>query len=91
MEVACWAHVRRKFHEALASRVAHEALASIGQLYAVERELRESCAGVWSELALDEWYDRIASARQARAAPLLTALPGWHNPSLEREEPKSRT
>src|SRR3954451_18119625 len=42
-EAACWAHVRRKFHDlyqAHASPVATEALARIGQLYGIESEIR---------------------------------------------------
>ena len=37
VEVGCWAHARRKFFEAkeTAPRAAHEALARIGQLYAL--------------------------------------------------------
>lgn len=91
IEVACWAHARRKFHEAqrTAGRVAHDALARIGQLYALERELSESCAGTWSELALEERYDRIASARKQRAAPLLTALRTWLDAQQAAALPKS--
>ena len=40
---ACWAHVRRKFYEiaqAHASPLADEALKRIGQLYAIEAEIR---------------------------------------------------
>jgi Transposase IS66 family len=42
-EVACWAHVRRKFYElqqAHASPIATEAIERIGQLYAIESEIR---------------------------------------------------
>jgi len=44
----CWAHVRRKFHEALASapRTAGWIMRQIQHLYRVEAELRESRRGV---------------------------------------------
>jgi hypothetical protein len=88
VEVACWAHARRKFHEAQrsAGRLAHEALARIGQLYALERELREACAsansdgergGAWCELPRAEQYARIAAARQECAVPLLGKFRAW--------------
>jgi transposase len=44
VHVGCWAHVRRKFDEAAKSSKksgsAHEALARIGKIYRVERDLR---------------------------------------------------
>jgi transposase len=42
-EIACWAHVRRKFYdlqEAHASPIASEALERIAALYAIEKEIR---------------------------------------------------
>jgi transposase len=79
LEVACWAHARRKFHEAqrTAGVSAHEALARIGQLYAVEREFKEACANAGSKLPRDQQYARIAAARQQRALPLLQSLRAW--------------
>jgi len=43
----CWAHARRKFVDAEASRpeVAREAVELIGQLYGVEEEARDLHAG----------------------------------------------
>ena len=44
--VGCWAHVRRGFHEALAeTKLAAWFVGQIGQLYAVEKKLREQKAG----------------------------------------------
>jgi hypothetical protein len=43
IESACWAHVRRKFHdlfEAHASPIAKEALERIATLYGIEKEIR---------------------------------------------------
>lgn len=64
-EVACWAHVRRKFfdvHQAHKGAAAKEVLERIGQLYAVEERVRGQPAG------------QRAAARQAEAAPEITAL-----------------
>ncbi|MFN0134569.1 MAG: IS66 family transposase [Phycisphaerae bacterium] len=82
-EVACWAHARRKFYDAQDSdaRRAAEMLALVGELYAIERELKEACAAAWSELPRDEQHVRIAAARHARSAPLLAQIKTW----LDRE------
>jgi hypothetical protein len=44
---ACWAHPRRKFHEALQTRktLATGPLKAIARLYKVEKDLRQSRAG----------------------------------------------
>jgi transposase len=67
IEVACWAHVRRKFFEARTSAPvpAHAALARIRQLYAVEH----AAEGLPAE-------GRYA-LRQSDSVPLLTASGGW--------------
>ena len=67
-EVACWAHVRRKFydiHVALSSPIALEALEQIGRLYKVEEEIRGRPPS-----------ERYA-VRQARAGPELKSLHEW--------------
>ncbi|MBI2825954.1 MAG: IS66 family transposase, partial [Planctomycetia bacterium] len=91
VEVACWAHARRKFHEAqrTAGRLAHEALVRIGQLYTIERELREACAGAWNDLARDEQDTRIAQVRQERARPLLALFRAWLDAQAAQALPKS--
>ena len=75
VEVACWAHVRRKFfdvHQANGSAIAREALDRIGALYAIEAEIRGQPPD-----------DRLRM-RQARADPLLADLKTW----LEATRPK---
>ncbi|MCC5790970.1 MAG: IS66 family transposase [Opitutales bacterium] len=59
----CWAHVRRRFYEALelAPTIAGWILRQIGQLYLIERRLREECAGP----ALR------AAVRQSESAPIV--------------------
>jgi transposase len=86
IEVACWAHARRKFHECrrLDGLRMETALAWIGKLYAVERDLRGRCQGEWKNVALDERARRIAGERLERSRPLLDGFHAW----LEAEAPK---
>jgi hypothetical protein len=86
VEVGCWAHARRKFHEArrLDLPRMETALAWIGKLYAVERDLRGRCQGEWQPLALEERAARIAQQRQQSSRPLLADFHAW----LETEAPK---
>jgi transposase len=79
IEVGCWAHARRKFVEAqkTSPREAHEAVARIKQLYAVEHEAKE--------------FDVAArrSLRQEQAPPLLSALKVWLDALAATALPKS--
>jgi transposase len=79
-EAACWAHVRRKFydlHVAHASPIAETALAKIGELYAIEVDLRGHPA------------EERAAQRQARAGPLLIEFHAWLHASLASLSKKS--
>jgi transposase len=81
-EVACWAHVRRKFYDlqqAHASPIAAEALERIGALYAIEGEIRGRPP------------DERRAVRQARARPLLESLRHWFELSLTKLSRKSDT
>ena len=67
-EVACMAHVRRKFvdvHRAQGSTIADEAITRIAQLYAVEKEARGSPP------------DRRVAIRQAKAMAIFDNLETW--------------
>ena len=65
--IGCWAHARRGFHEALAeTKLAAWFVRQIGQLYAVEKELREHRAGPALRQAMRTW----------QAQPVLTRLHG---------------
>ena len=67
-EAACWAHARRKYYDVYVadrSASAAEALQRIGELYAIESEIR----GLTPE-------ERSAQ-RQARSAPRVQALHVW--------------
>jgi transposase len=72
IEVACWAHARRKFVEAEATspQLAHEAVARIKALYAIEHQAKGFDA------------DARAALRQREAKPRLDALKEW----LDREQ-----
>lgn len=67
-EAGCWAHARRKFHEAARlnhSQIAQEAVHRIAQLYAIEREVQTFSA------------DQRLAVRQQRSGPLLEAFKVW--------------
>jgi hypothetical protein len=81
-EVACWAHVRRKFYDleqAHASPLAREALQRIAALYAIEDEIRGRPP------------DERQQVRQTRARPLLQSLHDWFEASLKMLSRKSDT
>ena len=80
VDVACWAHVRRKFfdfHAATGSPLAAEALQRIGALYEVEQRLRGCPAEV----------RRVIRGEQA--SPLLDGLKAWLDATLPRVSAKS--
>jgi hypothetical protein len=87
LEVACWAHTRRKLFEIArqaeaGKRIsAHEALDFIGQLYAIEREAKER--------QLDA--EGIRSVRQEQARPILTEFRIWLDDRLRELAPKTPT
>lgn len=67
-EVACMAHIRRKFvdvHRSQSSAIAEEAILRISQLYAVEKEARGSPP------------DQRGAIRQAKAKPIFEDLHDW--------------
>jgi hypothetical protein len=71
----CWSHFRRRFYEIAkggTAPIASEALSRIGELYAIEAEIR----GRSSE-------ERRAE-RQARTRPLVDAMRPWLEHSLAR-------
>jgi transposase len=79
-EVACMAHVRRKFvdiHRSQASPIAEEAVQRIAKLYAVEKEARGSPP------------DRRVEIRSAKAAPAFDDLEAWLARQLTRISGKS--
>ncbi|BBA32093.1 uncharacterized protein sS8_0124 [Methylocaldum marinum] len=87
LEVACWAHARRKFFEIArqtenGKRIsAHEALEYIGRLYAIEREAKEQ--------QLDAEGTR--KLRQEQARPILAEFKAWLEDRLRQLAPKTPT
>jgi transposase len=82
VEVACWAHTRRKFHEihiAHPSPTTTEAIERIAALYAIEAEIRGSTSGIRKTI------------RQARAKPLLNSMRTWLETTLATLSRKSDT
>ncbi|MBK6469030.1 MAG: IS66 family transposase [Rhodobacter sp.] len=79
-EVACLAHVRRKFvdiHKAQGSAIADEAITRIAQLYAVEKAARGLPP------------DKRVEVRQAEAKPAFDGLETWLNIQLHDISGKS--
>ena len=79
-EVACMAHVRRKFvdvHRSQASPIAEEAIQRIARLYAVEKQARGSPP------------ERRAELRQTKAVPVFDDLETWLAKQLTRISGKS--
>ncbi len=79
-EVACMAHVRRKFvdvHRAQEAAIADEAIRRIAQFYAVEKAARGSPP------------DRRVEIRQAKAAPNVDELESWLHDQLPTISSKS--
>lgn len=80
VEVACWAHVRRKFHDlyvAHPSDTTREALEQIGALYDIETAIRGSPP------------ERRRAVRQEHSLPRLLRLHGWLTAQLRLRSAKS--
>src|SRR5262245_9432472 len=79
--VGCWMHVRRYFFDARLNdpERAHEALARIRALYAVEQAAKQK--GLTGSA--------LAAHRQQHAGPVLTAFAGWLADQRPRVLPKS--
>jgi len=80
VEAACWAHLRRKFHDLFQehqSPIAKEALERIAQLYGIEQEIRGRSPAERTEI------------RQARSRPLLDAMHVWLKTTLAKLSQKS--
>jgi hypothetical protein len=81
IEVACWAHARRKFYDAQDSdgQRAAQMLALVGELYTVEREAKEQALDEAAALAL----------RQERSIPVLARIKDWLDAEGEVVLPRS--
>ncbi len=91
LEVACWAHARRKFFDAQDSKdrdVAEAALKAIGQIYSVEHKLADVAASRKERKRAAPTYEQIAKFRQRRAKPLLEKFGAWLEQARARVLPK---
>ena len=81
VEVGCWAHARRKFHECRTSdpERSHAAIAWIGRLYGVKREVKA-----------EGWDDaRLLAARSGRSRPALESFGAWLEGEAKKVMPRS--
>jgi transposase len=83
MPVGCWAHARRKFHDALAVQPKKTGKATVGinyiqKLYAIEKRAKTLPP------------DKRKSLRQEKAEPILTSLHEWLEKSEKTVLPKSK-
>ena len=72
---ACWAHARRKFydvHQATASPIAGEVLRRIGELYAIEQDIRHQSA------------QQRQHVRALKSRSLVLAMKPWLESQLQR-------
>ncbi|MEZ6140826.1 MAG: IS66 family transposase [Zavarzinella sp.] len=88
-EVACWAHARRKFHEAqiTAPLQAARAMVLISKLYRIEKEIKKDLAEQSWELSVQE-ASRV-QIRQEKAIPVLKELHDWLHAEAPKLLPKS--
>lgn len=96
VEVACWAHARRKFVEAEKSdRRASGMLILVQKLYRVEKHVKSVCTRLgWSFESPGEDGDRAEEFRRRRrkkqSLPVLSAIVDWlHGPECSAALPKS--
>jgi len=89
VRAGCWAHARRHFYDARDSAPAlvAEALARIGRLYAVEKQIKAALAK--QELTGDAAHALRLSVRREQAVPELTALGQWLQQQRAAVLPKS--
>jgi Transposase and inactivated derivatives len=79
-EAACWAHLRRDFHDvwkATGSPIAKDALERIGKLYDIERQITGQPA------------ERRREVRQERSRPHVQAFRTWCENQLARVRPRA--
>ena len=82
MMIGCWAHVRRKFVEALDEnkKYASEAIVYISKLYKIEEEMRET--------GLDA--EAVKERRQKESYPIIQDFEKWMDSVANNFAPKSR-
>ncbi|MFC4871972.1 IS66 family transposase [Negadavirga shengliensis] len=80
IHLACWAHARREFFEAMSNdeKTAQQALNYIGRLYQVEREARETGLDPEARKAL----------RLEKSLPVINEMAEWMKERLSNVKPK---
>jgi transposase len=94
IEVACWAHARRKFFDARETdgRRATQMLAMVAELYAVENAAREKIELLLKETpdALRAQQEQVRLAlRQERCKPILAKIKIWLDAEIQFVLPRS--
>jgi transposase len=94
IEVACWAHARRKFFEAKDTdgRRSAEMLTMVRELYAVEDQAKEHVAALLKEqpdATADERYAVIRELRQKFSVPVLAKIRTWLEENQKLVLPRS--
>ena len=89
VEVGCWAHTRRHFHDAMTTDAerAVQALARIQGFYAVERAAKEQIAA--QELSGEAADAVFLQMRREKTVPLLQDFAAWIELERSRVLPKS--
>jgi len=78
VRLGCWAHVRRKFYEAMKANpksIAKQMIVLIGNLYKIEEDYRKKCLQA----------EQIKERRQQYAKPILQEIHAWlvkHKPQV---------
>jgi transposase len=94
IEVACWAHARRKFFDAKETdgRRSAQMLEMVRRLYAVEDEAKKLVAELLSNqpgATADQRYERIRALRQEKSVPILAEIKTWLDVEKELVLPRS--
>jgi transposase len=94
IEVACWAHARRKFFDAKETdgRRGAQMLEMARRLYAVEDQAREQAANLMAsqpEAAAEQRHALIRSLRQEKSVPILAEIKTWLDAEKELVLPRS--
>lgn len=87
IEVACWAHARRKFFDAKETdgRRSVQMLEMVRQLYAVEEEGRLDKLGTGKQLG----HDARRELRQHKSVPILAKIKSWLDTESQLVLPRS--
>jgi transposase len=94
IEVACWAHARRKFFEARETdgRRSAQMLEMVRRLYVVEDQAKEQIAKLMAsqpQTTADQRYELIRSLRQEKSLPILAQIKTWLDVEKELVLPRS--